>query len=142
MCNLKKQQRVYLFHGDDCMFFIFGVSSKKDKLDFNQKMVCPGCGRYGRYEAFMEYTYLSLFFMPVLKWDKKYYVRSSCCGSVYSVSNDIGDKISKNENVDLAECDLRLIKRGRVHSTKRCSNCNYEINDDFQYCPKCGTILK
>lgn len=87
------------------MFFIFGVSSTKDKLDFNQKTICPGCGRYGRYEAFVEYTYFSLFFIPILKWNKKYYIRSSCCGSIYSISNSIGDKISGDENVDLKELE-------------------------------------
>lgn len=122
------------------MFFIVGVSSTKDKLDFNQKMICPGCGRYGRYEAFVEYTYFSLFFIPILKWNKKYYVRSSCCGSIYSISNNTGDKISRDENVNLTERDLKLIQRGRT--TKRCDNCNFEINDDFQYCPKCGAALK
>ena len=122
------------------MFFIFGVSSTKDKLDFNQKTICPGCGRYGRYEAFVEYTYFSLFFIPILKWNKKYYIRSSCCGSIYSISNSIGDKISRDESVDLKERDLKLIQRG--HTTKRCANCNFEMNDDFQYCPKCGAALK
>lgn len=124
------------------MFFIVGVSSKKDKLDFNQNMICPSCGRYGRYEAVMEYTYFSLFFIPILKWDKKYYVKSSCCGSVYSISNDVGDKISGDENVNLTERDLRLVQKGHIYSTKRCANCNFETDDDFQYCPKCGTILK
>ena len=77
------------------MFFIFGVSPKRDKLDFNQNMVCLNCKRYGRYEVILEYTCFSLFFIPIFKWGKKYYVKSSCCGCVYSISNDIGDKISK-----------------------------------------------
>lgn len=124
------------------MFFIFGVSTKKDKLDFNQNMICPGCGRYGRYEVTVEYTCFSLFFIPILKWDKKYYVKSSCCGSIYLISNDIGDKISRGGNVNLVEKDLKLIRKGKIHSIKQCESCGFKTDDDFQYCPKCGVVLK
>ena len=124
------------------MFFIFGVSPKKDKLDFNQKMICPSCGRYGRYEAFAEYTCFSLFFIPILKWNKKYYVKSSCCGSIYLISNSIGDKISRGENVNLTDKDLKLVLKGKAYSVKRCANCGFGINDNFQYCPGCGAILE
>lgn len=137
-----------LFCEDDYMFFIFGVSPKKDKLDFSQNIVCPSCGRYGRYGAFMEYTCFSLFFIPVLKWDKKYYVKGSCCSSIYSISNDIGDKICRGEGVDLTKHNLRLVKGGHIfpvkRPTKQCTNCDFkfEMDDDFQYCPKCGAALK
>ncbi len=124
------------------MFFIFGVSPKRDKLDFSQNIICSNCGRYGRYGAIVEYTCFSLFFIPILKWDKKYYVKSSCCGSIYSIKNDIGDKISRDESVDLTEHDLRLVQRGHTYPIKRCTNCNFETDDDFQYCPKCGAAFK
>ena len=38
------------------MFFIFGISSKEEKLDFSQTMICKTCGAYGRLEAFMTYS--------------------------------------------------------------------------------------
>lgn len=124
------------------MFFIVGVSPRRDKLDFSQNMICPNCERYGRYEATVEYTCFSLFFIPILKWDKKYYVKSSCCGSIYSISNDIGDKIFWDENVNLTEGDLHLVRKGHVYSVKRCANCDFETDSDFQYCPKCGAPFK
>ena len=51
------------------MFFIMGVSQGQKKLNFDQLIVCGRCGRYGHLEVYMVYSYLSLFFIPVLKWD-------------------------------------------------------------------------
>ncbi len=124
------------------MFFIAGASSKREDLDFNQTIVCNNCGQYGRYKVFVEYMYLSLFFIPILKWNKKYYVKSSCCGSIYSIAKELGDSIRRGENLTLAEKDLKVIQRGSVYSIKRCSNCGFETDDDFQYCPKCANPFK
>ncbi len=124
------------------MFFIIGITSKRDKLDFNQNMICSNCGRYGRYEIIMDYTCFSLFFIPILKWNKTYYVRNSCCGSIYSIKNNIGDKIARGKNINLEECHLQLVQKGRTYSVKRCTNCGFEMDNDFQYCPKCGTGIQ
>ncbi|MCM8709861.1 zinc ribbon domain-containing protein [Clostridium sp. SYSU_GA19001] len=124
------------------MFFIGGVSSKQKKLDFNQTIICVNCGRYGRYEIFMEYMYLSLFFIPTLKWNKKYYAVSSCCSSVYSISNELGDRIARGEQVTLSEQDLHFIHNGRTYFAKQCPNCGFETQEDFQYCPRCASPLK
>ena len=120
------------------MFFIMGVSPKREELDFNQAVVCFYCEKYGRYKVIREYTALSLFFIPVLKWGKKYYVRASCCESIYSIDKDLGDKISRGENITLRDEDLNLIHRGEKHHIKRCSHCNFETHEDFTYCPKCA----
>lgn len=123
------------------MFFIFGISNGQKKLDFSQSMVCPHCGRYGRYEAFMEYYYFSLFFIPIVKWNKKYYIVSTCCNSVYSISNELGIRIARGEVTEIREEDLVLVRRGSGYMSKRCSNCGFEADDDFQFCPKCGKPL-
>lgn len=117
------------------MFFIFGISNKQKKLDFNQTTVCSNCGAYGRYEAFMTYSYFSLFFIQLIKWDKKYYIRSTCCASTYSVSKDIGQRIERGENVNINESDLKPIN---VNKKIACTTCGYHMEDGFKYCPKCG----
>lgn len=124
------------------MFFVGGVSSKEKKLDFSQTIVCPNCDSYGRYEVYMEYMYLSLFFIPTLRWNRKYYVVSSCCGSVYSIDNVLGDKIARGEHITLTEQDLHLIRQGHSFYLRKCSNCGFETQEDFQYCPRCAEPLK
>jgi len=120
------------------MFFIAGMSSKQDKLDFSQTVVCSNCGKYGRYEIIMEYMYFSLFFIPILKWNKKFYIISSCCGSTYSIDKELGNRIARGENITLKEKDLQLIKSGQSYTIKKCSNCGFETHDDYRYCPKCA----
>ena len=71
------------------MFFMMGITDGRKDLDFSQQMICNVCGRYGRYQVFMTYTVLSLFFIPCFKWNKHYYVTTSCCGSMYELDSDI-----------------------------------------------------
>lgn len=124
------------------MFFIGGISSKQKKLDFSQTIICPHCGRYGHYEVIMEYMYLSLFFIPALKWNRKYYATSSCCGSFYSINNELGNGILNGEQVTLTDQDLHLVQNGQTHFLKQCPNCGFETQEDFQYCPRCASPLK
>lgn len=130
------------------MFFIFGINSGQKKLSSGQLAICNICGSYGRYEVFMTYTSLSLFFIPVLKWGRRYYVTMSCCGTVYELDGEAGRRLSGGENVEISPSDLTLVKEGRkqqwkgLSGTKRsCVNCGYETEEDFAYCPKCGNRL-
>lgn len=51
------------------MFFMMEITDGRKDLDFSQQMICNVCGRYGRYQVFMTYTVLSLFFIPCFKWN-------------------------------------------------------------------------
>lgn len=120
------------------MIFIMGITTKQKKLDFYQNWICPRCGKYGRLEVYMEYMCLSLFFIPIIKWNKKYYVHSSCCGSVYSIDKELGNRIARGEGISLREEDLQPVQTGHVYYGRRCRRCGYETYEDFNYCPKCG----
>lgn len=125
------------------MFFIMGITPGEKKLNYNQMVICHQCGSYGRYEVFMTWTCLSLFFIPVFKWNKHYYVRTTCCNTTFELDAEVGRKIARGENVEiLPEHLLRLggnDRFGYISPGKHiCSNCGYETEEDFQYCPKCG----
>jgi len=94
------------------MFFICGINSGQKELKFNQLVICSQCGSYGRYQVFMTYMCLSLFFIPVLKWGKRYYVKMSCCGSVYELNSETGKRIARGENLEIMSSDLTLVQRG------------------------------
>lgn len=119
------------------MFFVFGVSNKEKELDFTQTTICPSCGSYGRYQVFMTYTYLSLFFIPTFKWNKKYYVKTSCCNSLYSIEDDLGKAIERGENLTIHESDLHPINVN-YNQERYCPNCSYKLESEYDYCPKCG----
>ena len=89
------------------MFFIMSITSGRKDFDFLQYILCSICGRYGRYQVFMTYTVLSLFFIPCFKWDKHYFVQTSCCNTVYELDSEIGKKIARGEIVEIRDEDLQ-----------------------------------
>ena len=121
------------------MFFMMGITDGRKVFDFTQTVICNICGKYGRYQVFMTYTVLSLFFIPCFKWNKHFYVETSCCNTLYELDPEIGKRIAKGESLEIRPDDLTKVNiPGYSNRYKRCSNCGYETNEDFEFCPKCG----
>lgn len=119
------------------MLLIMGISSGEKKLAFEQNVICPCCGRYGRLEVYMTYMYFSLFFIPIIKWNKRYYVRTSCCHAACEIGGGLGHSIAKGEASELDQNDLHFTHSGFGY--KKCLFCGYMTTDqNFQYCPRCG----
>lgn len=127
------------------MFFMMGITDGRKNLDYNQTEICGVCGRYGRFQVFMTYTVLSLFFIPCFKWNRHYYVQTSCCNTLYELDREIGRRIERGEDVRILPEHLQKVGNGRTGyhygGYKRCPNCGYETTEDFVFCPKCGTRL-
>ena len=125
------------------MFFMIGATNGRKDFDFSQSILCSVCGRYGSYRVYMTYMSLLIFFIPCLKWDKRYYVETSCCGRLYELDPEVGKRISRGESVQINEYDLRPVNKDAYYRSpvKRCAHCGYETDEDFQYCPKCGREL-
>jgi hypothetical protein len=121
------------------MFLIMGINQKEKKLNFDQLIICKCCEKYGHVEVFLTYTYFMLFFIPIIKWNKRYYVRMNCCGSSCEISGELGKAIEKGQVVDLNLDDLNFGKR--ESSVRHCSYCGFTTTDDFQFCPKCGKTM-
>ncbi len=125
------------------MFFIAGVYPKRMELDYYEPIMCSCCTNYGRYEAFMEYNVFSLFFIPLIKFGKKFYARTTCCNTLYQIKNkEKGLMMERGQghNVFLKEEDLVLLHKGSCMD--KCPNCGYEASGEFKYCPNCGKPLK
>lgn len=115
-----------------------GVSQGRKNFEYTQTIICDHCGSYGRYQVFMTYMYLSLFFIPCFKWNKQYYVQSTCCNTIYSLDPKIGKRIARGENIEILPQNLTQVQAGYQSSFKKCSICGYETQEDFEFCPKCG----
>ncbi len=126
------------------MFFIMGINQGMKELAYRGSLfICERCGRYGRYQVFMTYMYLSLFFIPIFKWGKRYYVKTSCCGAVCELQPEIGRRLARGEEVTLTPDMMTPVSAGSggtaaLRPAKRCPGCGYETTEDFEYCPKCG----
>ncbi len=126
------------------MFFIMGIAQSQKKVNFIQNIVCSHCGKFGRYEVFMTYTYFSLFFIPILKWNKQFFVKTTCCNTTYTIDTILGKRILRGELSELKDSDLHLYGKadtGYSGGLNRCPGCGYEVLSDYSYCPKCGTRL-
>ncbi|WP_455537725.1 zinc ribbon domain-containing protein [Terrisporobacter sp.] len=122
------------------MFFIGGIYNREKKLDYTQNTICSSCGAFDRMEVFMTYMCFSLFFIPIFKWNKKYYVKYSCCDSVYILDDEVGKKISYGDDISISESDLRILNNNTA-TVNKCNNCGYIYDSSFNFCPKCGQKL-
>ena len=68
-----------------------------------------------------------MFFIPCIKWNKHYYVRTSCCNTLYELDPEMGKAIAQ-----------RISKVTYGYNYKHCNYCGYETAENFEYCPKCG----
>lgn len=125
------------------MFFIMGINNGQKELNYDSggMNICKNCGAYCRYRIYCTYMCLSLFFIPVLKWSKKYYAECSSCGTVFSLKNEIGKKIERGEHITLSSDDFESTADFNNMQTKVCNICGYIASPDFDYCPKCGARL-
>jgi hypothetical protein len=123
------------------MFFICGINQGRKLFDYSKTVICGLCGGYGRYQVFMTYSYFSIFFIPIIKWDRRYYVQMSCCNTIYELNTEKGKQLSRKESIEITEQDLTILETGRRTSQwnqRSCANCGYATEEDFEYCPKCG----
>ncbi|OQB21950.1 MAG: hypothetical protein BWY11_02138 [Firmicutes bacterium ADurb.Bin182] len=121
------------------MLLIFGIDSKEKRL-IEQNILCSACGKYGRLEIFVVYSFFSIFFIPIFKWNRRYYARSSCCNTVYAVKKEAGRGIEKGEYTSLRPEDLEILSKASGRRT--CSVCGFIAEDEsFLFCPKCGAGL-
>lgn len=119
------------------MFFIMGINQGRKDFSHDQMIICDQCGSYGRFQVFMTYMYLSLFFIPCFKWSKKYYVESTCCHTIYELDPEIGKRIARGEQIEILPQHLTPLQKSQGRY-RQCSRCGYTTREDFEYCPKCG----
>jgi len=129
------------------MFFIMGIDPREKRIPYDDLVICSQCGKYGRYEVVMRCMCFSLFFIPLFKWNKQFYVRANCCGTIYALDPEIGRALMRGEHLEIKPEHLKKVSVAAAYGTqggdvRRCASCGYQTEEDFQYCPKCGNILE
>lgn len=123
------------------MFIIWGFSSGTKEFPFMQTLICKACGQFGRLNLFMSYRTFTLFFIPIIKFSKQYYIQMSCCGTVYAIDAHLAKALIRGEKTELAEEDLTQVVRPGQKPVKHCPSCGAKMDAESAFCPKCGTKL-
>ena len=97
----------------------------------------------------MTYMYFSFFFIPIFKWNRRFFVEMSCCGAVYELDPEVGKKRFGAEEITERDLTLRQDEMGNPwtgsdasHRHKVCPSCGFETDEgSFRTCPKCGKPL-
>ena len=66
------------------------------------------------------------------------------CNFSFSIPKDKGKAIERGEDVEITYWDLKEVNNnyGSYYTVKRCSRCNREVENDFEYCPYCGEKIR
>ncbi len=71
------------------MFFVYGWGENSKRYKRYKNISCYGCGRGSvPAQAAMQYSYVSLFFIPLIKWNRRYFLQCPYCGSVRAIGKN------------------------------------------------------
>jgi hypothetical protein len=122
-------------------FFIAGVNTKAKDIGNVPNSICPSCGAYANMYVSVLFEALSLFFVPVFKWNRRYLVTLPCCGAVYELDQEEGRAFERGE--------INTINPGRMHKVSGCSarpgvcpQCGAALPPGARFCSQCGAPIR
>lgn len=127
------------------MFFIgvFGIQNKQEEIKYLNDVPCRNCDKGSVGKLIKTFNFFHFFFIPIFKWNAKYYVICSGCSSLYEIPQEKGKGIERGENIDISYWDLRPVETGHTHSASNiCGHCGKAVEADYEYCPYCGTKIR
>lgn len=107
------------------MFFFFSIMPKTEEIGS-----CDGWNIYRTCSVFY------LFFIPICKWNKRYYVKKFNSDTYYELNPEVGKKAEENALFSINESDLIV-----QNVVRTCPHCHQELDDTYSFCPYCGTKL-
>lgn len=121
------------------MFFIFGINSGSSSLGARICRSFACCGSLGAMAAVTcTYQVFTLFFLPIFRFGKRYFVTCPNCGTVYEMSKQEGHRIEQNPTAEISPEQIYPIQgTGR----KICPKCRSAVDPSARFCPSCGTRL-
>ncbi|MDP0488673.1 MAG: zinc-ribbon domain-containing protein [Fusobacterium sp. JB021] len=115
------------------MFFLMGFGSKENIIE-NIKFKCVNCINENA-KLIERANSFSLFFIPLFKFSKKYFIVCTKCNSIYKLKNESIKNILKTKNVSYDDIE------GIVNNGSVCNHCGARVNPQDTYCHKCGNKL-
>lgn len=123
------------------MFFIgiFGIENKDKEIKELNNLTCKKCNSTIQGKLFKNFDFFHFFFIPLFKWNEKYYLLCNRCKCIYSIPKEKGKAIEKGEEVNITYWDLQEVYfNNSSYEMKICANCGEQVKRNFKYCPYCG----
>lgn len=125
---------------------IFGIENKNKEIMTLKNLNCKKCNKSTSAKLIKNFDFFHIFFIPVFKWNEKYYVVCDQCKAIYNISKDKGKAIENGENVEITYWDLQDVDTGiynnEFYNSKVCSSCGKTVESNFEYCPYCGAKIR
>lgn len=126
------------------MFFIgvFGIENKNKDIKILDNICCKKCNTTVTGKLIKNFDFFHIFFIPVFKWNEKYYIICDTCNTLYSIDKEKGKAIERGENINITYWDLQEVYQefndDKNYNQIICKNCGGKVDSGYKYCPYCG----
>ena len=91
------------------MFFLIWITTKEELLNYEKLHRGKFCDDISSYNIVYTYQVLTLFFIPVWRWNKTYFAENTCCHKQFILDKVVGDMLRCDEDVEIVDTDLSEI---------------------------------
>lgn len=91
------------------MFLIIFSTTKEELVNYDKVTRCHYCDDMGSYDIFYIYSVLTVFFIPVWKWNRQYIAERTCCKRRFILDYEVGEALRHGEDVEINDNDLEMI---------------------------------
>lgn len=118
------------------MFFLIGIIAGGSDLG-QRRCTTPCCGPVN---AYLSYTFqqFTLFFIPLFRFGKQYFLTCPQCGAIYTLTKDEGKRLEKDADAQADPACMHLVRQ--IHHS-HCPRCGAPVEANSRYCPQCGAYL-
>ncbi len=121
------------------MFFIMGINTASKQIGNIPNLICPSCGAYTSMQITVLFEVLSLFFIPIFKWHRRYLATAYCCDSVFMIDPEEGKAFERGETETIDPDHMH--KADNYFYARTCPHCGAELSDGARFCSMCGKPL-
>ncbi|WP_430883702.1 zinc ribbon domain-containing protein [Fusibacter sp. JL216-2] len=123
------------------MFLIMGIQDKTKTKRISSPLPCHICDGDKGFEVNDRFSYFHLFFLPIWTWGHRFTLKCSKCDTHYNLKEQ--SKLNlKDIGSGLSYWDIEPVSIPNAYTMNTCKKCGYHLEDDFDYCPKCGMSLE
>lgn len=110
------------------MFFFYGWGTKSKEYDYFVNTTCDNCKGFQPKQVVGTYSYISLFFIPIIRWNKQYYLACNECGSIKQISKEDFLQI-KQASVPGQVLNVAVANSEIPQPTQTTTNCDFATTE-------------